>query len=79
MHLSAGPTEALFEIDNFLKSPFGIDFITSEAHLAKRLMDEGLKESEIRRILTNKELHGELEHKDTEEAVNVIKNKFKFD
>ena len=37
MHLSAGPTEALFEINNFFKEPFGIDFIKGEAKLARKI------------------------------------------
>jgi hypothetical protein len=76
MHLSAGPTEALFEIDNFLKAPFGIDFMKEEANLAKRLKDEGVDEEIIRKVLNDKDLHSQLEHKDTEEAVKIIKNKF---
>jgi nucleoside diphosphate kinase len=76
MHLSAGPTEALFEIDNFLKAPFGIDFIKEEANLAKRLKDEGISEEYIRKVINDKDLHSQLEHKETSEAVSVIKNKF---
>ncbi len=77
MHLSAGPTEALFEIDNFLKTPFGIDFIKNEAKLAEKLLLEGFSNNEIRDMIHNKELHNELEHKDTDEAVRIIKSKFK--
>lgn len=77
MHLSAGPTEALFEIDNFLRAPFGLDFIEKEAKLAESLLNEGLTKENIKKILNDKELHNELEHKDTDEAVKVIKKKFK--
>lgn len=77
MHLSAGPTEALFEIDNFLRESFGIDFIKDEAKLAEKLLQIGISEEKIRSILNDKQLHGELEHKDTDEAVEIIKNKFK--
>jgi len=77
MHLSAGPSEALFEIDNFLREPFGIDFIKGEAKLAEKLLLEGFSEAEIKDMIHNKELHGELEHKDTDEAVKIIKSKFK--
>lgn len=77
MHLSAGPTEAIFEIDNFLREPFGIDFIKSEAKLAEKLLAEGISEEKIRSILNDKDLHGQLEHKDTDEAVEIIKNRFK--
>ena len=77
MHLSAGPTEALFEIDNFLNSPFGIDFIEKEAKLAEELLIAGVSKENIKKILNDKELHNELEHKDTDEAVEIIKKKFK--
>lgn len=76
MHLSAGPSEALFEIDNFLKAPFGIDFIKEEAKLAEKLLLDGFNQNEIRNMIHDKELHGMLEHKDTEEAVKIIKDKF---
>jgi len=77
MHLSAGPSEALFEIDNFLKAPFGIDYLEKEAKLAESLLLAGVTKENIRKILTDKELHETLEHKDTEEAVEIIKQKFK--
>lgn len=77
MHLSAGPTEALFEIDNFLNSPFGIDFIEKEAKLAEKLLLAGVSKENIKKVLNDKELHNELEHKDTDEAVEIIKKKFK--
>lgn len=75
MHLSAGPTEAAFEIDNFFKEPFGIDFIEKEAKLAEKLLMEGIKPEKIRELLNNKALHAELEHKDTDEAIEIIKRK----
>jgi len=78
MHLSAGPTEALFEIDNFLNSPFGIDFIEKQAKLAQELLLAGVSKENIKKILSDKELHNELEHKDTDEAVETIKKKFKI-
>lgn len=77
MHLSAGPSEALFEIDNFLRAPFGIDFLKEEAKLAEKLLLAGVSSENIKRVLTDKELHSELEHKDTDKAVEIIKNKFK--
>ena len=77
MHLSAGPSEALFEIDNFLRAPFGIDFIKNEAKLAERLLLEGFTNKEINDMIHNKEVHNELEHKDTDEAIEIIKSKFK--
>jgi hypothetical protein len=72
MHLSAGPTEALFEMDNFLNKPFGIDILKEEARLAKDLKEAGLSSEEIKELLTNKEVHGKLEHKDTSEAVSLL-------
>lgn len=78
MHLSAGPSEALFEIDNFLHAPFAIDFLKEEAKLAERLLSAGVSSENIKKVLTDKELHSELEHKDTDEAVEIIKNKFKM-
>lgn len=75
LHLSAGPTEALFEIDNFLNKPFGIDFINEEANLSKKLTDEGFLEEDIRRIINDKNIHSQLEHKNTNEAVELIKHK----
>ncbi len=76
MHLSAGPTEALFEIDNFLHVPFAIDFLKGEAKLAERLLSAGVSSENVRKVLTDKELHNELEHIDTDEAVEIIKKKF---
>lgn len=76
MHLSAGPTEALFEIDNFLHAPFAIDFLKEEAKLAERLLSAGVSAENVRKVLTDKDLHNELEHKDTDEAVELIKKRF---
>lgn len=76
MHLSAGPTEALFEMDNFLKEPFGIDFIEKRALLASKLLDEGIENDKLRDMITDQKLHEELEHKDTNEAVKKIVKKF---
>lgn len=77
MHLSAGPTEALFEIDNFLNAPFAIDFLKEEAKLAERLLLAGVSKENIKKVLNDKELHSELEHKDTDEAVEIIKKKYR--
>jgi hypothetical protein len=76
MHLSAGPTEALFEIDNFLRDSFGLDFLEKEAKLAEELLLAGLSKENIKKTLNDKELHNELEHKDTDEAVKIIKKRF---
>jgi len=77
MHLSAGPTEALFEMDNFFKESLGIDIADSDAKLASKLKKAGLTKEQIIRVLTDKDLHGELEHKDTAEAVKVIRKRVK--
>lgn len=77
MHLSAGPSEALFEIDNFLRQPFGIDFIKEEAKMAEKLLLAGFTQNEIKEMIHNKEIHGLLEHKDTEEAVKIAEEKLK--
>lgn len=75
LHLSAGPTEAIFELNNFLKEPFGIDFIDSEANLAEKLLAKGMSKEKILKVLNDKDLHNELEHKDTDEAVEKILEK----
>lgn len=77
LHLSAGPTEALFEIDNFLNRPFGIDFIKEEANLSKMLQNEGVNEEEIRKIINDKDIHNILEHKNTSDAIEIIKGKLR--
>ncbi len=77
MHLSAGPTEALFEMNNFLKDSLGIDIVESDAKLASKLRKSGMTNTQIKEILTNQEIHSELEHKDTKEAVKIIKKKLK--
>jgi hypothetical protein len=76
IHLSAGPTEGLFEIDNFLGKPFAVDIILQEALLAAKLKKEGLSDETIRTILTDKDLHSEAEHKDTPEVVEMIKRRY---
>ncbi|HTK03363.1 MAG TPA: hypothetical protein VL401_01170, partial [Alphaproteobacteria bacterium] len=72
LHLSAGPSEAIFEMDNFLQIPFGIDFIEKEAKLAEELLLAGVSKEQIRKIIHDKEVHDKLEHKDTDEAVKLI-------
>lgn len=78
MHLSAGPTEALSEMDNFLNRTLGIDVIKQEAKLAQWLLLEGISDKKIKSILNDKEIHELLEHKDTDEAVEIIKKKIKI-
>ena len=72
LHLSAGPTEALFEIDNFLTS-LGLDLFTEKAKLASELTKIGLDGAVIKKIMNNKSVHAELEHKDTDYAINFLK------
>lgn len=73
IHLSAGASEALFEIHNFLSAPFGINAIDEGATLARHLLKEGFSKEEIQAIMHNKAVHQEIEHKDMPEAVAVIK------
>lgn len=75
LHVSAGPTEALFEIDNFFGEAFGIDITKDKALLASKLQEIGLTEKEIKKLIHDKNLHGQLENKDTLEAVNLISSK----
>lgn len=76
MHLSAGPSEALFEIDNFLHESFAIDFLKEEAKLAEKLLLAGVSSENIKKVLNDKVLHDQLEHKDTDTAVEIIKKKY---
>lgn len=76
MHLSAGPTEALFEMDNFFKEALGIDILEKQVKLAAQLQKSGLTKDQISKLMTDQEIHSELEHKDTKEAVKTIKKKF---
>ena len=72
LHISAGPTEALFEIDNFFRESFGMDIVKNKALLASKLLMGGLKGKEIKDIIHDKTLHAALEHKETVEAVDHI-------
>lgn len=76
LHISAGPTESLFEMNNFFKEPFGVDIIKERVNLVEKLLAEGLTEAQVLSVFDNKELHGMLEHKDADEAVEVIKSKY---
>jgi hypothetical protein len=53
VHLSAGPFEALFEINNFLKNIPGVNFKLEQANIARLMSREGLKNDEIERCLSN--------------------------
>ncbi len=78
LHISAGPTEALFEMDNFLNNAFGIDILTNGANLSSKLITEGFGPNEIKELITMKEIHDELEHKDTSYAVKFLKKRKKL-
>lgn len=73
MHISAGPTEFLFEASNFLKAPFGVN-LHKEVRLSRELKKVGLKISQIEAIMHNQSIHSQLEHKDTNEAIKLIKS-----
>ena len=77
MHISAGPTEALFEMHNFLNDPFRVDVIGSDAILPSKLITEGISPEEILNLINIKSIHDELEHKDTDYAVKFLKTKKK--
>lgn len=53
VHLSAGPFEALFEIDNFLKNIEGIQFDLEQTNIARLMAENALKKEEVERILLN--------------------------
>lgn len=73
IHMSAGPSEALFEINNFFKAPLAIDVLRSEANLVKILNKEGYTNKEIKDLIENQQVHRNLELKDTSEVVKIIK------
>jgi hypothetical protein len=53
IHLSAGPFEALFEINNFLKNIEGIQFDLELTNIARLMGENAQKNKEIERILLN--------------------------
>jgi hypothetical protein len=53
VHLSAGPFEALFEIDNFLSNIKDIGFDLNKTNIARLMKKNGLKKEEITRCLSN--------------------------
>jgi hypothetical protein len=81
IHLSAGPFEALFEINNFLKNIKGIKFNLGCTNIARLIneKEKGMKEEETERCLLNPttEINGTStdlftfsEEKDTSKAVS---------
>jgi len=86
VHLSAGPTEALFELNNFLSGTVGLDMASQPPNLLRRLMLGGLSYEQAVMVLENptisingveKDLHSHFEHVDTDQAVSQIVNHFK--
>lgn len=53
VHLSAGPFEALFEMDNFLKNIQNIEFNLSRTNMYSLMIKSGLKKEEIEKCLSN--------------------------
>ena len=53
VHLSAGPFEALFEINNFLSNIKDIDFSLDKTNIARLMNKNGFEKEEIRRCLLN--------------------------
>lgn len=54
-HLSAGPFEGLFELNNFLSGSDSVDFNLGDVSMAKRLAGLGVDEAGIKKALTNPE------------------------
>lgn len=73
LHISAGPTEFLFEAQNFFGLPFNID-VHEHARLSKELKKLGLSKKKIKDIISNQEVHSQLEHKNTDDAVELIRS-----
>jgi len=80
VHLSAGPTEALFEINNFFKPLIGLDIQVNQPKLVNLLANEGMPLDDVMEILDNpyielEDLHGDLhslmEHRNLDEAVEL--------
>jgi len=53
VHLSAGPFEALFEIDNFLSNIRDVDFNLNKTNIARLMNENGFEKEEIQRCLLN--------------------------
>ncbi len=80
VHLSAGPTEALFEINNFFKPLIGLDIQINQPKLVNMLTNEGMPLSDVLEILDNPyieledlqgDLHSLMEHRNLSEAVEL--------
>ena len=53
IHLSAGPFEALFEINNFLGRLSAVQFNLQQAGLARRMLAHGLSAGDVEKALSN--------------------------
>jgi len=53
VHLSAGPFEALFEIDNFLKNVESVQFDRGRTNMARLIKNNGLKTENMEHCLSN--------------------------
>jgi hypothetical protein len=82
IHLSAGPLEALVEIERYLSNPLSAQrFQISDANLGAELL-RSLPEAEIRRLMANEPVPAEdglqilpydfTEERDTEETIRLL-------
>lgn len=53
VHLSAGPFEALFEINNFLKDVQGVDFNLSNTNMFRKMSEKKLSKQNIEKSIYN--------------------------
>lgn len=85
MHLSAGPYEAMFELNNFFKWFAEMNFDIVNTNLWDKLLRSGLTSQDVLKTITNPkaEITGKMsdlfwvtEDKDTQEAINIYKEYF---
>lgn len=85
VHLSAGPFEALFEIDNFLKNVESVQFNLDRTNMARLMKNNGLEMKDIQRCLSNPsaqidntatDLFTLTEEKDSSDAISKCKKYF---
>jgi hypothetical protein len=85
IHLSAGPFEALFEIDNFLQRVEGAKFNLDQTNISRLMNEVGLEKREIKRCLSNPtakinststDLFTLTEEKNSTEAISMYRNYF---
>ncbi|MGE5343245.1 MAG: hypothetical protein ACM3SY_17370 [Candidatus Omnitrophota bacterium] len=87
VHLSAGPFEAIFEIDNFLKNVDDAHFDLYKTNVAVRMQERALSRDEVDRSLTNPtaEIEGKVvdlntftEEKNTNDAIALYCEYFRI-